>query len=66
MTKIRDIKSEIQDLDITIDEAIMIWVPKFFEFFFAQFLGILSHKVRENDKLPILKNLAKFLKDDKL
>lgn len=37
MTKIRDVKSEIEDLDITMDEAITIQVLNSFDSFFAQF-----------------------------
>ena len=40
MTKIRDVRSEIKDLEITMDEAIIIQVLNFLDFLFAQFLGI--------------------------
>ncbi len=46
MTKIRDVKFEIEDLKITIDEAITIQVPNSLNSSFAQFLGILSYKAR--------------------
>lgn len=66
MTKIRDVKSEIEDLEITMDEAITIQVLNSLDSSFAQFLGILSHEAREKDKLPTLENLVKSLEDEEL
>ncbi len=66
MTKIRDVKSEIEHLEITMDEAIMIQVLKCLECSFAQFPCIPSHKAREEEKLPKLENLAQSLKDKEL
>ena len=65
MTKIWDVKLEIEDLEITIDKAITIQVLNSLNSFFAQLLGILSHEAREKDKLSTLKNLAKSLEDKK-
>ena len=64
--KIRDVKSEIEDLEITMDEVITIQVPSSFDSFFAQFFGILSHEAREKKKLPKLETLVKSLEDEKL
>lgn len=61
MIKICDIKFEIKDLEITIDKTIIIQVITFF----IQFLGILSHKVKQK-KLFVPKNFAKSLKNEKL
>lgn len=66
MTKICNIKLEIKYLEITIDKTITIQVLNFFNLFFAQFLGILSYKAKEKEKLTLLKNLTKFLEDEKL
>ena len=66
MTKIRDVKSEIEDLEITMDEAITIQVLNSLDSSFARFLDILSHKAREKKKLPTLKSFAKSLKDEEL
>ncbi len=66
MTKIRDVKSDIEDLEITIDEAITIQVLNSFDSSFTKFLGILSHETREKDKLPTLENLAKSLEGKEL
>ena len=66
MTKIRDVKLEIEDLEITMDEAITIQVLNSLDSSFAQFLDILSHEAREKDKLPTLENLAKSLEDEEL
>ena len=59
-------KSEIKNLEITIDETITIQVLNSLDFFFTQFLGILSHIAKEKEKLFTLKNLAKFLENKKL
>ncbi len=59
-------KSEIEDFEIIMDEAITIEVLNSLDFFFAQFLGILSRKAREKEKLLILEGLAKSLEDQEL
>ena len=66
MTKIRNVKSEIENLGITIAKAIIFQVLNSFDSSFTQFLGILSHKAREKKKLLSLKSLAKFLENKKL
>ncbi len=59
-------KSEIEDLEITMNEAIKIQVVNFLDSSFAQFLGILSHEAREKEQLPKLENLTKSLEDEEL
>ena len=66
MTKIRDVKFEIEDLETTMDEAITIQVLNSLDFFFAQFLGILSQEARKKEKLPTLESFAKSLKNEEL
>ncbi len=66
MTQIRDIKSEIEDVKITMDKAITIKVLNSLNTFFSQFLDILSHEARDKEKLPTLETLAKSLEDEKL
>lgn len=66
MTEIRVIKFEIDDLEITIDEAIRIEALKTLDSLFAQFLAILSHEAGEKGKLPSFESLAKLLEDKKL
>ena len=66
MTEIRNVKSEIEDLEITMDEAITIQVLNCLDSSFAQFFGILSHEAREKEQLPKLENLAKSLEDEEL
>ena len=66
MTKICDVKSEIEDLEITMDKAITIQVLNLLNSSFTQFFSILSHNIREKAKLPTLESLAKFLKNKKL
>lgn len=66
MTKICNIKSEIKDLGITIDKAIIIQVLNFFDTSFMLFFGILSHKIREKEKLLLVESHTKFLENQKL
>ena len=66
MTKIRDVKSEIEDLEITMDEVITIKVLNCLDPSFPQFLGIFSHEAREKKQLHKLKNSAKSLEDKEL
>lgn len=61
ITKIRDIRSEIEDLEITIDEAITVQILNSLDLFFIQFFAILSHKAREKAKLFTFENLVKSL-----
>lgn len=66
MTKIRDIKSEIENLNITIDKAITIWDLNSLNLFFVQFVCILSYKTKEKEKLFTLKSITKLLKNKEL
>ncbi len=66
MIKIRDEKSGIEDLEITMDEAITIQNLNSLNYFFAKFPGILSHEARQKDKLLTLESLAKSLEDEEL
>ena len=66
MTKIYNIKSKIEDLKTIIDKSITIWVFNSFDSSFIHFLGIVSHKTREKNKLSILEKLTKFLKNKEL
>ena len=66
MTKIRNVKSEIENLEIIIDEAITIQVLNFLDSSFARFFCILSHEAREKEKLPSFESLAKSLEDKEL
>lgn len=64
MTKIRGIKTEIEDLRITMDEAITIQVLNCLASSFVQFLGILCHEARREEKFPTLESLDKSLEDE--
>ncbi len=61
MTQICDVRSEIENLEITMNEAVTIQVLNSFNSSFAQFLGILSHEAGETEQLPTLESLAKSL-----
>ena len=65
MTRICDVYSEIEDLEITINKVIMIQLLNTFDTFFVQFPGILSHKAGKKEKLSILESLAQSLEDEK-
>ena len=66
MTKIREVKSEIENLKINMEEAITIQVLNIIDLSFAQFLVILSHEAREKEKFLMLESLAKSLEDEEL
>lgn len=66
MTKICNVKFEIEDLKITIVETITIQVLNLFNLFFIQFFRILSQKTREKTKLLTFESLVKSLKGKKL
>lgn len=61
MTKSRDVKCEIKDLEITMDKVIQIQVFNSLDSAFVKFLGILSHQAEDKEQLLKLKNLAKSL-----
>ena len=66
MIKICDMKFEIDDWEITIDDAITIQVIKVSDYSFEKFLNILRHETRKKEKPPTLECLAEFLEDEKL
>ena len=66
ISKIRDITSEISDLNITMDEAIIIHTLNSLDDHFKYYLAILSHDARENDKIPTLDTLSNALEDEEL
>lgn len=66
MTKIYNVKLEIEDLEITIDKAITIQVLNSLDSFFMQFFNILSYETREKEKFFSLESLTKSLEDKKL
>ncbi len=59
-------KSEIEDLGITIDEGITVEVFNSLDLTFTQFFGISSHETRNKTKLPTLESLIKSLEDKEL
>ncbi len=66
MTKIHDVKFEIEDLEIIINWTITMQVLNCLDFSCTKFLGILSHEARRREKCPTLESLAKFLEDEEL
>lgn len=66
MTKICDVKFEIETLEIIMDQAITIQVLNSFDYFLAYFFGILSYKARKIEDLLTLESLAESLEDEEL
>ncbi|MCJ1270238.1 hypothetical protein MMC22_010134 [Lobaria immixta] len=66
ISKIRDITSEISDLNITMDSAIIIHTLNSLDDHFKPYLAILSHDAREKDKTPTLDTLSEALEDEEL
>ena len=66
MTKIRNVKSEIENQRITIAKAITIHILNFLELSFTLFLGILSYETKEKAKLLTFESLGKSLNDKEL
>lgn len=66
ISNIRDITFEITDLNITMDEAIIIYTLNSLDDHFKPYLAILSHDAREKDKIPTLDTLSKALEDEEL
>ncbi len=61
MSRIKDESVEIDDLKISISEAVVIHVLNKLDLHFRSYLPILSHDAREKEKLPTLSELTKTL-----
>ncbi len=66
MSIIHHVKSEIEEQKITIDETITIQVMNSLDYFFAQFVVVLSHKAKKNEKLLKLQILPISVEDEEL
>lgn len=64
ISKIRDVTSEINDLNITIDEAIILHTLTSLDTQFNPCLAILSLDAREKEQLPTLGILSRTLEDE--
>ena len=53
-------KSKIKNIKITIDKAITILVLNFVNFYFVKFCAILTPKIRENERLFLIKVLPNY------
>lgn len=63
MNRIKDASTEIEDLKISISEAVVIHALNNLDSHFRPYLAILSHDVREKEKLPTLSELTKALEN---
>lgn len=66
ISKIRDVTSEMTDLKITMDEAIIIHTLNSLDDHFKPYLAILSHDAREKENLRTLETLSRALEDEEL
>ena len=61
---VRDIKTEITDISITVDQIIVLKLLNGMGASFSTYLTILNEQARREDKFPGLDNLLKNLKDE--
>ena len=66
MSCIKDASAEIEDLKISISEAVVIHALNNLDSHFRPYLAILSQDAREKEKLPILSKLTKALEDEQM
>ncbi len=66
MSRIKDASAEIEDLKISISEAVVIHALKNLDSHFGPYLAILSHDAQEKEKLQTLSELAKTLEDEQM
>ena len=66
MSRIKDASAEIEDLEISISEAVVIHTLNNLDSHFYIYLAILSHDAREKEKLPTLSELTKTLEDEQM
>ena len=66
MSRIKDASAEIEDLKISISEAVIIHALNNLDSHFRPYLAILSHDAREKEKLPTLSELTKTLEDEQM
>ena len=66
MSRIKDASAEIEDLKISISEAVVIHALNNLDSHFRPYLAILSHDAREKEKLPTLSELTKTLEDEQM
>ena len=63
MSRIKDVSTEIEDLQISISEAVVIHALNNLDSHFWPYLAILSHDAREKEKLLTLSELTKALEE---
>ena len=63
MSRIKDASAKIDNLKISISEAIVIHVLNNLDSHFWPYLAILSHNTQEKEKPPILSKPTKALED---
>ncbi len=66
MSRLKDISAEIDDLKISISEAVVIHALNNLDSKFRPYVAILHHDAREKGKLPTLSELTKALEDEQI
>ncbi len=66
MSQIEDARSEIENLKISMDNAIVIHALNNLDSQFRLYLTILNHEARQKAQLPTLSELTKILEDEEL
>ena len=66
MSQMKDAQAEIDDLKISMDDAIVIHALNNFDFHFRPYLTILKHEARQKAQLPTLSKITKTLEDEEL
>ncbi len=66
ISHIKDASAEIEDLKISISEAVVIHALNNLDSHFRPYLVILSHDARKKEKLPTLSEVTKTLEDEQM
>ncbi len=66
MSCIKDASAKIDDLKISISEAVVIHAFNNYDLHFRPYLAILGHSAREKEKLPTFSELTKTLEDKEM
>ncbi len=66
MSQIKDVRSKIEDLKISMDNVIVIHALNNLDSTFRLYLMIMNHEARQKAQLPTLSELTKSLEDEEL
>lgn len=66
MSKIKDVRSKIEDLKISMDDADVIYALNNLNSQFRPYFTILNHEAQQKAQIPTLSRLTKSFKDEEL